>query len=115
MLYHYGDTIILDVNNNITYNGRNNLLNDNLGMSYVEIKETICHGLEWSYNDIDVEITWRCQISEHQYYPVLIVCDYNFKTIIDSSIESGLNMMIFYVSSQPKYVCPNFHQSFKVS
>jgi hypothetical protein len=31
-------------------------------MSYVEMKETICYGHGWNYNDIDVEITWRCQI-----------------------------------------------------
>jgi hypothetical protein len=29
------------------------------------MKEIICHGLEWNYNDIDVEITWRCQIGEY--------------------------------------------------
>jgi hypothetical protein len=40
------------------------LLTGNLGMSYVEMKETICHGHGWNYNDIDVEITWRCQIGE---------------------------------------------------
>ena len=35
MLCNYSDTIILDMNNNIIYNGRNILLlNDNLDMSY---------------------------------------------------------------------------------
>jgi hypothetical protein len=49
------------VNNNITYNGESNLLlNGNSGMSYAEMKEIISHGLAWNYNDIDVEITWRC-------------------------------------------------------
>ena len=44
MLCYYGDTIIHDVKNNITYKGKINfLLNDNLGMSCVEIKETIYH------------------------------------------------------------------------
>jgi len=53
MLCHYGDTIVHNVNNSITYNDENNfLLNDNLGMSYTEMKETICHGLGWNYNDI---------------------------------------------------------------
>jgi hypothetical protein len=42
------------------------LLYNNLGMSYVEMKEIICHGLGLNYNDIDVEITWRCQIGGHQ-------------------------------------------------
>jgi hypothetical protein len=39
ILCHYGDTIVFDVNNNITYNGGSNLLlNDNLDMSHMEIK-----------------------------------------------------------------------------
>ena len=33
------------------------------------------------------------------------MCDGSFKTMIDFFIQSGLNMMILYVSSQPKYVC----------
>jgi hypothetical protein len=53
------------------YNGRSNfLLNSNLGMSYTKMKETICHEDEWNYNNINVEITWRCQIGEHQCYPI---------------------------------------------
>ena len=36
MLCHYDDIIVLDVNNNITYNGESNLLlNDNLGMLFL--------------------------------------------------------------------------------
>jgi len=73
------------------------LLNVNLGMSYTEIKETICHKLGWSYDDINVEITLRCQIGKHQYYPVLIVCNGNFETI-DSFTQNGLNMKVLYVS-----------------
>jgi hypothetical protein len=74
-------------------------------MSFEEIKETICHELRWNYNDIDVEITWRCQTSEYQYYLVLIVYDDSFKTMIDSFIQNGLNMMVLYVSSCPKSLC----------
>ena len=55
MLCYYGSTIVPNVNSSITYNGKSNfLLIDNLGMSYAEMKETIYHGLEWNYNDIDV-------------------------------------------------------------
>jgi hypothetical protein len=62
------------MNSSITYNDGNNLLlNDNLDMSYTEIKAIIYHELGWNYNDINIEITWRCQIGEHQYYFVLIV------------------------------------------
>ena len=47
MLCYYGDTTIHDVNNNITYNGESSLLlNDNLGMLYAEMKETIYYGHE---------------------------------------------------------------------
>ena len=63
---HYSDIIVLNVNSSITYNNKSSLLlYDNLGMSQAKIKETICHGLGWNYNDIDVEIIWRCQIEEH--------------------------------------------------
>jgi hypothetical protein len=103
MLCHYDNTIVPDVNSNITYNGKSSLLlNINLDMSYAEMKAIICHEFWWNYNDIDVEITWSCQISEHQYYFVLIVCDGSFKTMIDSFIQSGLNMTILYMSNRPK-------------
>ena len=46
----------------------------------------------------------RCQIGEHQYYLVPIVCDDNFKTMIDSFIQSGLNIMTLYASSRPKFM-----------
>jgi hypothetical protein len=61
------------------------LLTGNLSLSCVEIKETIFHLFRLNYNDIDVEITWRCQI--------------------DSFIQSGSNIMILYVSSRSKSVC----------
>ena len=57
ILCHYSGTIVHDVNNNITYNADNSLLlNSNLCMLCVEMKETTCHELSWNYNDIDVEI-----------------------------------------------------------
>ena len=58
MLYHYGNNIVLGVNSSITYNSVSNLLlTGNLSMSHSGMKETICHVLEWNYNDIDIEIT----------------------------------------------------------
>ena len=36
------------------------------------------------FYDIDVEITWRCQIGEQQCYHIPIVCDSSFKKMIDS-------------------------------
>jgi hypothetical protein len=105
MLCHYDVTIVPDVNINIIYNGKSSLLLDgNLNMSYAKIKVIICHRIGWNYNNIDVEITLRCQIGEHQYYLVPIVCDDNFKTMIDSFIQSGLNIMTLYASSRPKFM-----------
>jgi len=41
MLYHCGYIVIPDVNNNISYNGKSNvLLNANLGMSLEDIKKS---------------------------------------------------------------------------
>jgi hypothetical protein len=57
------------------------------------------------FYDIDVEITWRCQIGEQQCYHIPIVCDSSFKKMIDSFIQNGLNMMILYVSRRSKFVC----------
>ena len=55
------------MNNSIIYNsGSSLLLTGNLGISYIEMKEIICHVLGWNYNDINVEITWRYQIIEQQ-------------------------------------------------
>jgi hypothetical protein len=46
MLCHYGSNIVSEVNSSITYNdGSSLLLTGNLGMSYVEMKETIFHEL----------------------------------------------------------------------
>jgi hypothetical protein len=81
--------------------GSSLLLISNLDISYVEMKEIICHGLVWNYNDIDIKITWRCQIGEQQYYLISIVCDGSFKIMLNYFIQSGLNMMILYVSSRP--------------
>jgi len=105
MLCHYNDTIISDVNINIIYNGESNLLlYSNLSMSYAEIKEIICYRIGWNYNNIDVEITLRCQIGEYQYYLLPIVCDDNFKTTIDSFIQNDLKIITLYASSRSKFM-----------
>ena len=44
------------------------LLNANLGMSLVDMKQAIYHELGWNYNGIEVDITRRCQVEEHQCY-----------------------------------------------
>lgn len=54
MLCYCGGNIILDMNNN---NGSNILLNANIGMSLMDIKQVIFHGLRWNYIDVKVDIT----------------------------------------------------------
>jgi hypothetical protein len=83
-LCHYNCTIISNVNSNIIYNDESNvLLTINLGMLSIEIKQIICYRLEWNYNNIEVDITLRCQLRKHHYYHVLIVYDDNFKIMMD--------------------------------
>jgi hypothetical protein len=57
MLCHSGGTIILDMNNSITHNNKSNiLLNANICMSLMDIKQVICHGLRWNYINVKVDI-----------------------------------------------------------
>jgi hypothetical protein len=55
-----------------------------------------------NYNDVEIYIIWRCLVKEHQYFPILITCDVNFKNIMKLYRQSGMNMMELDVSSQPK-------------
>jgi hypothetical protein len=49
-LCHYDGNIVLEVNNSITFNdGSKLLLTGNLGMSYIEMKEIICHRFGWNF------------------------------------------------------------------
>ena len=63
----------------------------------MDIKQVICHKLEWNYNDIEVDI---CKVGEHHYYLVSIAYDISFKTMIDSFVQSGLYMKKLKISSQ---------------
>jgi len=58
MLCRYGDTIILDMNNNITYIGQSTVfLNSIRGMPFEDTKKVICGRLELNYNDVKKDIT----------------------------------------------------------
>jgi hypothetical protein len=58
MLCYNGGTITLDMNNSITHNNESNiLLNANICMSLMDIKQVICHGLGWNYINVKVDIT----------------------------------------------------------
>jgi len=87
LLCHYNGTIVPVINKTITYNGKSNvLLNATLGMLLMDIKQVVYQGIGWKYNDIEVDITWRCHVGEHQYLPVLISCDMSFRNMIESFI-----------------------------
>jgi hypothetical protein len=40
-------------------------LNGTIGMSFEDIKKVVCGRLELNYNDVEIDITWRCLIQEH--------------------------------------------------
>ena len=66
MLCHYDVTIVHGTNNSITYIGRSIvLLNGIGGMSFEDTKKVIRGRLELNYNDVEINITWRCLIQEH--------------------------------------------------
>jgi len=83
MLCHYGGTIILDTNNSIIYIGGSTVfLNGIRGMSFKDAKKIICERLELNYNDVKIDITWRCLIREHQYFLIPIACDVDFRNMM---------------------------------
>jgi hypothetical protein len=103
MLCHYDVTIVPDMNNSITYIGRSIiLLNGTRGMSFEDIEKVICGKLELNYNDIEIDITLKCLVGEHQYFPIPIACDVDFRNIMKMFVQSRTNMMELYVSSRPK-------------
>jgi len=82
ILCHYGDNIIPDMNNNITYISRSSVfLNGTRGMSFKDTKKIICGRLELNYNDIKIDITLTYLVGEHQYFPIPIAFDVDFKNV----------------------------------
>jgi hypothetical protein len=67
-------------------------------------KKKLCERLELNYNDIEINITWKCLVEEHQYFPIRISCDVDFRNMMEMFVQSGTNMMKLYVSSQPKLI-----------
>jgi hypothetical protein len=37
-------------------------------VSFEDTKKVICGRVELNYNDVEINITWRCLVGEHQYY-----------------------------------------------
>ena len=80
-------------------------LNVTRGMSFEDTKKKkLCERLELNYNDIEINITWKCLVEEHQYFPIRISCDVDFRNMMEMFVQSGTNMMKLYVSSQPKLI-----------
>jgi len=96
-------SIIPYMNNIITYISRSTMfLNGTRSMSFKNTKKVICERLELNYNDVEIYITWRCFVGKHQYFPILIAYNVDFKNMMEMPVQSGTNMMELYVSSQPK-------------
>jgi hypothetical protein len=54
------------MNNNITCIRENILfLNGTRGISFEDTKKIIRGRLELNYNDVKIDITWRCLVREH--------------------------------------------------
>ena len=83
MLYHYDGIIVHSINNNIIYIGESIVfMNCTRGMSFENTKKVICERLELNYNDVEIYITLRCLVGEHQYFPISITCDVDFKNMM---------------------------------
>jgi hypothetical protein len=67
-------------------------------------KKIICERLELNYNDVEIDITWKYLVGEHQYFPIRIACDVDFRNMMKMFVQSGTNMMELYVSSRPKLI-----------
>jgi len=66
MLCNYDGTIVPDMNNNITYTDRSIVfLNAAKGMSLEDTKKVTYRRLGLSYNDVEINITWRCLVGKH--------------------------------------------------
>ena len=87
------------MNNNITYIDKSTMfLNVTRGMSFEDTKKKkLCERLELNYNDIEINITWKCLVGEHQYFPIRISYDVDFRNMMEMFVQSGTNMMKLYV------------------
>lgn len=67
-------------------------------------------GIEWNYNKIEVDITWRTQTREHLifYITMPISCDINLKSMIGLATKYGLRYVELYLNSIPKWVYSSF-------
>jgi uncharacterized protein YlbG (UPF0298 family) len=78
LLCHYNGTIVPYMNNSIIYiDERNVFLNATRGMSFKYTKNVrgmsfkytknvICERLGMNYNEVEINITWRCLVGEYQ-------------------------------------------------
>jgi hypothetical protein len=71
-------------------------------MSFKDTKKVTCGRLGLNYNDVEIDITWRSHVREHQYFSISIACDMDFKNMMELFVQSETNMMKLYMSSQTK-------------
>jgi len=94
MLCNYNGTIVPDMNNNITYaDGSIVFLNAVKDMSLEDTKKVTYRRLGLGYNDVEINITWRCLVGKHQYFLILIACEVDFRNMMELFVQSGTNMM----------------------
>jgi hypothetical protein len=53
-------------------------------------------------NDVEIDITWRSLVEEHQYFLIPIASDANFRNVMELFVQNKTNMIELYVSSQSK-------------
>lgn len=68
-------------------------------MSFKDTKRVIRGRLELNYNDVKIDITRRFLVGEHQYFFIPIVCDVDFRNMIEMFIQGGTNITKLHVSS----------------
>jgi hypothetical protein len=94
MLCNYNGTIVPDMNNNITYaDGSIVFLNAVKDMSLEDTKKVTYRRLGLGYNDVEINITWRCLVGKHRYFLILIACEVDFRNMMELFVQSGTNMM----------------------
>jgi len=60
-------------------------LNDTSDVSFEDTKNIICGRVELNYNDVEIDIILRCLVGEYQYFFIPIICEVDFKNMMEMS------------------------------
>jgi uncharacterized protein (DUF2132 family) len=103
ILCFHGD-IIINIDNGITYNGRNQeFLTTILDMSLNELSRILCDRFGWNIFEIEVEITWRTlqtRASQACYVGVSISSDGSVNSTLRFVRMKEINMLDLYLNSR---------------